>query len=90
MRIGAEHRDACFAQNIGNAFYERRFGADDHQFNIVLAYKIEHRIAIFNVERFDIGAQFSGATIAWRDIDLAATRAFRQRPGDRMLSAATA
>ena len=90
MRIGAEYRNACFTQNIGNAFYERRFRADDHQFNIVLTHEIEHRVTVFDVERFDIGAQFSGAAIAWRDIDLAATRAFRQRPGDRLLSAATA
>ena len=74
MRIGAEHGNTRFAQHVGHARHEWRFGADHHKIDIVIARKAEHGSARVDIEGGYVFGNLSSTPIAGSHEQLIAIR----------------
>ena len=86
---GAEGEDAAGAQHVGDAFGQRRLGADHDEVDGVLGAEGEDLLAVEDVERH-AGRLLGDAGVAGRAPEPVAFRVLREGPGQRVLAAAAA
>ena len=86
---GAKSGDTGGGQAIGQAFDQRRFGADNHKGDIFGRAKFDNRAMILQVQ-ICVASQLAGAAIAGRAKQVCGLRALGDFPTQRMLTPATA
>lgn len=90
LSIGAKHRNTRFTKNIGNTCHKGGLRTDYHQFDVVGLGKCEYRLSVFSIEILNVASDVCRATIAGSHVQLGATRRFRKRPRNSMLTATAA
>ena len=90
LRIRAEHGNARFAENVSNTSHEGSLRADYNQFDVVSLGKCKYRLSVFSIEILNVASDVCRTTITGSHVQLGATRRFRKRPRNSMLTATAA